>query len=352
MVLQALLGAAHHLQAEVVVLVDRADLLQRPCPSPAWHAGADLVVVGRRERDTSAVRAARTSRAPPVTGRSCATFFSNWTGIAAIVCRRADGAERGEDLVLVDQLLRGEHRLLRVVAVILDHEPQLAAVDAALLVDLVDAHAHAVHAPAWRSRRSARTGPARCRRRSRSADTPCCASAGAAASSASVARARDFIGSPISCVSCGCCVWSCAGQSRLPTNAMRPHAASRAYIASISSRYFSFTSLRLSFIVGVSSSSSAVSCCSSRRNLLDLLDARELRVHAVDLALDQLLHLRRAGTGWCSCENGIVVVLREFLDVLVVDHDQRGEVGAPVADHHRVGDVGRELQLVLDLATA
>ena len=36
------------------------------------------------------------------------------------------------------------------------------------------------------------------------------------------------------------------------------------YISSISGLYFSFTSLRLSFIVGVSSSSSAVSFCSIR----------------------------------------------------------------------------------------
>ena len=44
-----------------------------------------------------------------------------------------------EDLVLVHQLLRGQHRLLGVVARVLDDQLDLAAVDAALLVDLVDA---------------------------------------------------------------------------------------------------------------------------------------------------------------------------------------------------------------------
>ena len=59
--------------------------------------------------------------------------------------RSADRAERGEDLVLLHQLLRREHRLLGIVAVVLDDEAQLAAVHAAFGIDLVDAHAHAVH---------------------------------------------------------------------------------------------------------------------------------------------------------------------------------------------------------------
>src|SRR5205814_6252194 len=40
------------------------------------------------------------------------------------------------------------------------------------------------------------------------------------------------------------------------------------YMPSIIPLYFSFTNLRLSFMVGVSSSSSAVSCCSISRNFL------------------------------------------------------------------------------------
>src|SRR5678815_581319 len=40
------------------------------------------------------------------------------------------------------------------------------------------------------------------------------------------------------------------------------------YMASISDRYFLFTKLRRSFMVGVSSSSSGVSCCSIRKKRL------------------------------------------------------------------------------------
>ena len=46
---------------------------------------------------------------------------------------------------------------------------------------------------------------------------------------------------------------------------------------------------------------------------------------------------------------GHSVVLGELLDVLVIDHDEAGEIWPLVADHHRIGDVGREFELVLDL---
>jgi hypothetical protein len=59
------------------------------------------------------------------------TFFSNWIGI-------------DEHLVLVDQLLRGEHGLLRVVAVVLDDQLELAPVHAALFVGLFDTQHHAL----------------------------------------------------------------------------------------------------------------------------------------------------------------------------------------------------------------
>jgi hypothetical protein len=47
-------------------------------------------------------------------------------------------------LSLVDQLLRRQHRLLRVVARVLDDQFDLAAVDAALLIEFVDTQRHAV----------------------------------------------------------------------------------------------------------------------------------------------------------------------------------------------------------------
>ncbi len=56
---------------------------------------------------------------------------------------RAQGADHGEYLVLLHQLLGGEQALLRIVAAVLQHQLQLAAVDAAGFVDLVDTHHHA-----------------------------------------------------------------------------------------------------------------------------------------------------------------------------------------------------------------
>jgi hypothetical protein len=48
--------------------------------------------------------------------------------MVAMVHRRADGADHGEDLVLLHHLLRREQALLRVVAAVLDDQLDLAAV--------------------------------------------------------------------------------------------------------------------------------------------------------------------------------------------------------------------------------
>jgi hypothetical protein len=55
----------------------------------------------------------------------------------------ADVRDHREDLVLVHELLRRQHRLLRVVARVLEQQLDLAAVHAALLVELVGAQHHA-----------------------------------------------------------------------------------------------------------------------------------------------------------------------------------------------------------------
>ena len=44
------------------------------------------------------------------------------------------------------------------------------------------------------------------------------------------------------------------------------------------------------------------------------------------------------------------MILSVLDDVVVVDHHETCQVLALVANHHRVGNVGRELELVLDLA--
>src|SRR3954468_18288950 len=75
---------------------------------------------------------------------------------------------------------------------------------------------------------------------------------------------------------------------------------------------------------------------------LDGLDAGEIDVDRLDLALDQVLDLGRAAQAGIIGE-GNVMVLRELLDILLIDHDQTGQIRPLVADHHRVGDVRREL---------
>src|SRR6478736_5784105 len=81
---------------------------------------------------------------------------------------------------------------------------------------------------------------------------------------------------------------------------------------------------------------------------LDGLDAGEIRIDPLDLAPDQVLDLRRAAQAGIIGERD-VVVLREFLDILLVDHHEAGEVWPLVADHYGIRDIGREFQLVLDL---
>jgi len=62
----------------------------------------------------------------------------------------------GEHFVPIDQFLRGQHRFLRVVAVVLDDQLDLAAGNAAALVDLVHAHLQAVAPLLARARERAR----------------------------------------------------------------------------------------------------------------------------------------------------------------------------------------------------
>ena len=135
-------GAAHDLEAELVVLVHRADLLRALVLDELGQGGAHLVVVGRRERVLQAmerlVHLARRGDREEVDH-----VLLELHRHRRQVLRRADVPGHDEDLVLVDQLLRRQHRLLRVVGGVLDQELELAAVDAALLVDLVDAQHHA-----------------------------------------------------------------------------------------------------------------------------------------------------------------------------------------------------------------
>jgi hypothetical protein len=213
------------------------------------------------------------------------TFFSNCTGMAAIVLRRADVADHHEDLVLVDQLLRRQHGLLGVVAesstsslILRPWMPPCSLISSTRSMHAVAGlfavagqragqvldgaeHDFVLLTPwlwALGGRRSARQ---------------------AKGQGGQARRRREAPG--------------VSGKGLLfhgTSSPLRTRATQR-YMASICGAYFFSTSLRLSFMVGVSSSSSALSWVSSRKNFLDLLDAGELLVHAVDLALDQRLHL-------------------------------------------------------------
>ena len=81
--------------------------------------------------------------------------------------------------------------------------------------------------------------------------------------------------------------------------------------------------------------------------ILDLLDTRELGVRSLNLAPDQADHLGRARqAGKIGVGNGLV--LGEFRDVVLIDHDEAGQVMTPVTDHDRVRDIRAELQQVFD----
>ena len=116
---------------------------------------------------------------------------------------------------------------------------------------------------------------------------------------------------------------------------------------SISGAYFCATTLRFSFIVGVSSSSSAVSSCSMIRKSLICSTRASFALAVSIFGPDQADDLRRARQAR-KVGVGNLLVLREFCDVVLIDHDEAGQVVPTIADHDRVGDIGAELQQVLD----
>src|SRR5690606_32643390 len=84
------------------------------------------------------------------------------------------------------------------------------------------------------------------------------------------------------------------------------------------------------------------------REALDRLDAGERGVDALDLALDQRHDLGVAGEVGVG-RVGDLALGGPVAHVVLVQHQQRDEVAAPVAQHDGVVDVHRRLQLVLDL---
>jgi hypothetical protein len=226
-----------------------------------------------------------------------------------IVLRRADVAGHDEDLVLVHQLLGGQHGLLRVIARVFDQQLDLAAVDAALLVDLVHPQLHAV------ARLLAVAGQRAGQILDR-ADTDFvladallgCGRAGQRPQRRGGERGGNQRlelqnGFFIVCLLLGLAVHGLdlLGVFLLDQLALEFHGRGE----------FLVLGAQLGF---------------EQEELLDLLDAGELLVHVVDLALDQRLDFERARQAAVVGERH-VVVLRVFLDVLLVDHDDHGQVG-------------------------
>ena len=117
---------------------------------------------------------------------------------------------------------------------------------------------------------------------------------------------------------------------------------------SIISLYFSFTNLRFSFMCRRQLVVLGRELLLDQAEFLDRLDPREALIHLLDLRPDQVLHLARAAQRGEVGERH-VRILSILRNVVVVDHQQAGQKLALVADHDRVGDVGGELQLVLEL---
>jgi hypothetical protein len=136
-------GAFQDFLAEVGILVHHADGLLALGLDEVADAGAHLVDVGSRAVEFQ-----------PFVGLVHRARGRQWEQVghaggelvleAGVVHRRAERRHKGEHLVAVDQLVAGLHRLGHLIALVLDDHADLAAVDAAGLVDLVEAHFHAV----------------------------------------------------------------------------------------------------------------------------------------------------------------------------------------------------------------
>ena len=172
-------------------------------------------------------------------------------------CAGAERHDDGEHLVAQHKLLNGTRGLGRLVSAVLDHQLDLAPVDAALRVGLVDPHLHAVgdegHARGHRAGQI-QMGPEQ---------------------DPIVRYALGFGQGGVRVEPyCGCrgpygrhSEFSLHVSLALQVGFVvaLPHLTGRQYMASIMCAYFRPIRVRFSFIVGVSSSSSAVNSISISR---------------------------------------------------------------------------------------
>ena len=137
------LHAVEHLLAEVGVLVHRAEGLLALLAHEVLDARAHLVHVAGRPVELQLVEGlvhrARGGEREEVRHPRVELVLEQ-----RVVHRGAEARHHREDVVAVDQLGPRLHRAGHLVLGVLDHEPDLAALDAARLVDLVEAHLHRV----------------------------------------------------------------------------------------------------------------------------------------------------------------------------------------------------------------
>ena len=109
------------------------------------------------------------------------------------------------------------------------------------------------------------------------------------------------------------------------------------YSPTISSAYFALIGLRLSFIVGVSSSPPGSHGSATIVNRFHLLDARQLRIACNDRGLHLRDHLRVGGNGGQVSRIQAVLVGLHRGHVGIEDH-QRRHVGLTVAEGDDLAD--------------
>ena len=140
---QARLGTAQHFQAKVVILVNSADPFCIFFFDQFGQGSADLVVVSDGKRVLEPVkRLVHVARRRD--GQEVDDVLLKLHRHGGVVLRGAHMAGHDENLVLVHQLLRAQHGLLGVIPRVFQQQLELAAMHAALLIELVNAQLHAV----------------------------------------------------------------------------------------------------------------------------------------------------------------------------------------------------------------
>ena len=140
---QAIFCAAQHLLPQLIVLVHRADALGPFFRDQLGQRQTDLVVVGGEKRVFELVERL-VHFACSGHRKKVDDIFVEEHREGSDVGHRSHVAQQRKNLVLVDQLLRGQHGALGVVSGVFHQQFDPPTVDTALLVDLFNPHEHAI----------------------------------------------------------------------------------------------------------------------------------------------------------------------------------------------------------------